>query len=111
MRVSEEYDCQSCGACCSHKWSWPILRRDRSDAAGIPEEMVRRDYPLMKTSNNRCTALTGSVGLSVGCSIYADRPAACRAFVAGSALCLEARKGRGMLQRMRSNGQASKLET
>ena len=96
MTVSEEYDCQSCGACCSHKWSWPVLRRDRADAIGIPAEMMRDDYPLMKTFNNRCAALTGSVGVSTGCSIYMARPAACRAFKSGSALCLEAREAKGI---------------
>jgi hypothetical protein len=85
------YDCQSCGACCAHKWSWPVLRRDRSDAAGIPPEMVREDYPLLRTVSNRCVALTGEVGVSTGCLIYGARPAACRAFMPGSKLCLEAR--------------------
>jgi len=93
MAVTEIYDCQSCGACCSHKWSWPILRRDRSDAVGIPEEMIRQDLPLLKTTGGRCIALTGKVGVSTGCSIYVARPSACRAFVAGSVLCLEARRG------------------
>lgn len=50
----------------------------------------------MKTLNHRCAALTGSVGTSVGCSIYEDRPAACRAFTAGSPLCLEARAAAGL---------------
>ena len=85
-------DCQSCGACCAHKWSWPILRRDRSDAVNIPEAMVRADLPLMRTTESRCVALSGEVGHRVGCTIYDARPSACRNFVPGSALCLEARK-------------------
>jgi len=86
------FDCQSCGACCAYKWSWPILRRDRSDAAGIPSQMVRADLPLMRTEGSRCVALEGVVGQRVGCSIYGERPTACRNFQPGSALCLEARK-------------------
>ncbi|NBZ96788.1 MAG: YkgJ family cysteine cluster protein [Proteobacteria bacterium] len=93
---SEMFDCQSCGACCSHKWSWPILRRDRSDASAIEPHLIRSDLPLMKTTDNRCIALTGTVGLSVGCSIYADRPSACRSFKPGSPLCLEARNLAGL---------------
>jgi Fe-S-cluster containining protein len=85
------YDCQTCGACCCYKWSWPILRRDRSDAVGIPEDMVRKDYPLMKTINNRCVALGGCVGEQVTCSIYENRPLGCRKFQPGSELCKEAR--------------------
>jgi Fe-S-cluster containining protein len=50
----------------------------------------------MKTTNNRCVALTGEVGCNVGCSIYNNRPKACRAFVPGSALCYEAREAAGI---------------
>lgn len=50
----------------------------------------------MKTNGHRCIALTGTVGLSVGCSIYEDRPTACRAFTPGSTLCLEARASAGL---------------
>lgn len=85
-------DCLSCGACCAFKWSWPIFKRDRSDASKIPKEMQREDYPLMKTENNRCIALKGIVGSCVSCSIYFDRPSACRQFTPNSELCIEARK-------------------
>jgi Fe-S-cluster containining protein len=90
------YDCQSCGACCSHKWSWPVLKKDRSDAGNIPNDLVREEYPLMKTIGNRCTALIGSVGSFTACSIYHDRPSACRKFKAGSDLCKEARVAAGL---------------
>jgi Fe-S-cluster containining protein len=50
----------------------------------------------MKTTNSRCVALTGKVGCDVGCSIYNNRPNACRAFVPGSQLCLEARSAAGI---------------
>jgi Fe-S-cluster containining protein len=50
----------------------------------------------MKTTNNRCVALAGEVGCGVSCSIYNNRPNACRAFVAGSQLCLEARAAAGI---------------
>jgi Fe-S-cluster containining protein len=90
--IGEEYDCTKCGACCSFKWSWPVLRKDRADAVKIPIEMQRQDYPLLKTSDaGRCVALRGEVGQCVSCSIYADRPDACRKFVPGSTLCKEAR--------------------
>jgi len=58
--------------------------------------MTRTDYPLMKTIDSRCVALTGVIGESVGCSIYANRPDACRKFAPGSALCIEARIKRGI---------------
>lgn len=90
--MPDDYDCQRCGACCSFKWSWPVLRRDRSDAALIPREMVREDLPLLRTCGDRCVALRGIVGQEVACGIYEVRPAACRGFVPGSVLCREARE-------------------
>lgn len=90
------FDCRACGACCAHKASWPVLRRDRSDAGGIPAEMVRGDLPLMRTVGNRCVALVGTPGVATGCAIYAERPAACKAFRPGGALCIEARRARGL---------------
>jgi len=90
------YDCKTCGACCCFKWSWPILKRDRSDATGIPAEMQREDYPLMKTTNNRCIALEGKVGETVCCMVYPNRPKSCQQFVAGSELCKEARRKEGL---------------
>jgi Fe-S-cluster containining protein len=47
---------------------------------------------LMKTENNRCVALQGIVGNCVSCSIYLDRPYACRQFKPNGDLCIEARK-------------------
>lgn len=91
------FDCLACGACCSHKASWPVLRRDRSDAGGIPAGWVREDLPLMKTVGARCVALVGVVGLGTACGCYAARPLACRNFAPGSVLCLEAREAAGIL--------------
>lgn len=74
-----------------------MLKRDRSDATNIPDEMKRDDYPLMKTDSEcRCIALEGVVGRFVQCGVYEVRPEACRRFKAGSQLCLEARKAKGL---------------
>jgi len=95
--VSDEgFDCQTCGACCGYKWSWPVLRRDRSDAGGIPPELVREDLPLLRTVGNRCAALVGEIGSSVRCGIYGARPMACRKFEPGGVLCREARRALGL---------------
>ena len=91
LQPPTSFDCRSCGACCSMRWSWPLLRRDRSDAVGIPAWMQRRDYPLLCTNGDRCAALCGQVGNRTWCGIYEVRPDACRKFVPGSPLCLEAR--------------------
>jgi len=69
-----------------------VLRRDRADAVGIPLEMLRTDYPLLRTEGSRCVALKGTVGVKVECGIYAVRPQACQRFEPGSPLCIEARE-------------------
>jgi len=43
-----------------------------------------------------CSALRGSLLASVKCVVYAVRPGACRAFVAGSRQCTEARQEAGL---------------
>lgn len=83
-------ECSNCGACCCMRWSWPVLRRDRSDAARIPKALVREDLPLMRTVGDRCVALQGVPGAGVACAVYNVRPEACRKFERGSVLCLEA---------------------
>lgn len=92
-QAPQPYDCQACGACCSYKASWPVLRRDRSDAAKLPQGIVRDDLPLLKTHpvTNKCCALVGEVGKDCACFFYANRPDACRNFKPGSVLCHEAR--------------------
>jgi Fe-S-cluster containining protein len=91
-----KYDCRKCGACCSYKWSWPVLKRDLSDAGGIPKSMIRDDYPIMKTTKNRCIALSGEVGKFVSCTVHDCKPFSCKNFEPGSALCLEARNAAGI---------------
>jgi hypothetical protein len=60
---------------------------------GLAGELGIKAGPLVHPAR---VALTGKVGCSVGCSIYQSRPSACRAFVAGSTLCLEARAAAGI---------------
>ena len=74
-----------------------MLKRDRSDATGIPADYLRTDYPLLKTNPcGRCIALRGEVGRGVACAIYHARPSACRSFQPGSPLCIEARKSKNL---------------
>ena len=100
--MDNEPDCRTCGACCSMRWSWPVLRRDRADAVGIPAWMQRRDYPLLCSNGDRCVALCGRVGALTWCGIYEVRPDACRRFSPGSALCLEARAKHGLSENLKS---------
>jgi Fe-S-cluster containining protein len=58
--------------------------------------MVRPDVPVLHSRNDRCVGLRGLVGCRVACTIYEVRPEACRRFVPGGALCLEAREKFGL---------------
>lgn len=73
--------CLSCGACCasfrvSFYWAEPV-----------PEALTEALTPqraCMRGTNQaapRCTALLGTLGESVRCSIYAQRPSPCREFM------------------------------
>ena len=50
----------------------------------------------MRMREGHCIALEGELGKSVSCSIYDDRPSACRQFEAGSESCLHLREKAGL---------------
>lgn len=97
-------DCRTCGACCafytcvaveetdpvprSHYWK---IGERGSSPAPIAKRQLRRD-PV----TNNCVGLEGEIGKAVGCGIYSRRPAACRAFDAGSDQCHAARRAFGL---------------
>jgi Fe-S-cluster containining protein len=104
------YDCVTCGACCYNpddnreigyidyveiKPTDPIMKKP-----DLVRRLVVLDndlLPHMRLNHlHRCAALTGQLGVNVGCSIYHDRPTLCRAFSAGSKKCKELRKERGV---------------
>jgi len=104
------YDCQTCGACCYN----PDENRelDYVDYIEIePTDRILKNVALVRrlvvldddliphvrlNHHQRCAALTGRLGKSVGCSIYPDRPSGCRSFTAGSKRCKQYRKERGV---------------
>ncbi len=77
-------DCESCGACCAYSWEWPTFIGDR-DGEDIAPHFV--EDGRMRCDGNRCSALAGSIGSSVYCRVYDDRPLVCREFTAGSQAC------------------------
>ena len=97
-------DCRTCGACCafytcvaveetdtvprSHYWK---IGERGSSPASIARRQMRRD-PV----TNTCVGLEGEIGKAVRCGIYSRRPAACRAFEAGSDQCHAARRAFGL---------------
>lgn len=100
-----------CGACCCNPdenrregfFYWveieprdAILRRPK-----LVARLVVRDEAgvahLRLDDQGRCAALRGSLENAVHCSIYEDRPRACRRVEAGSERCLQYRAERGIV--------------
>ena len=101
--------CCRCGACCA-TYRITLPRADLANRPGgwVPVELTEcytpttacmRDNP---DTPGRCIALEGMIGENVRCTIYAQRPAACRDFAPLSALgmgdesCDEARRRHGL---------------
>lgn len=89
--------CQTCGACCAFSQEWPRFSTE-SDAEldRIPEQYVSDDLSGMRCDGDRCSALTGAVGLFTSCAIYDVRPHVCRACQPGDDECRLARDRYGL---------------
>lgn len=113
-RVTQD-TCTSCGACCVEAGHVAVRPSDPTPAAntrptrglGLERQVAIDLGPrcLKKGPGGRCTALRGTVGERVGCSIYDRRPAVCRQFEPGSEGCLEARGT--MLYKLATRGRAT----
>jgi Fe-S-cluster containining protein len=117
--LTNEYDCQSCGACCSHFFDEYLsdlelpgicgkgLLIANKDVSKIPAKLVVIDIVKLHDTKAtlqeswlrgkrvsgrwQCRALKGTIGEKCSCSIYAVRPKICREFEPGSQGCLVAR--------------------
>jgi Putative zinc- or iron-chelating domain len=102
-------DCRSCGACCREAYhSVTVATRDPV-VWKQPRLVERHGHRFeIRREGSRCAALVdrrgeppaarGSAPLFV-CSIYQDRPQACRDFAAGGRHCLDARRRVGLSAR------------
>lgn len=87
-----DFDCQSCGACCTYSSTWPRFSLETDDALSlIPEAYVAADESGMRCDGDRCTALKGTVGTFTACLIHPVRPQVCRDCMPGDPECLLAR--------------------
>jgi hypothetical protein len=97
MSVPMASPCQSCGACCAYDAGWPRFTLESEvSLARIPEALVADDLSGMRWTGTRCAALSGEVGRSTACTIYADRPDVCRACEPGDEACSMARARHGL---------------
>ena len=67
-----ESPCQACGACCSYSSNWPRFTTEEDAALDlIPEKFVNERLSGMRCEGDRCSALSGKVGETTSCLIYA----------------------------------------
>ncbi len=107
--VRNEFDeipnCETCGLCCSMFPSVQLTSQDILSSANyweitvntnIGEEIVVDKLLRRSGENGSCVSLSGTVGEKVGCTIYENRPSACRKFEAGSDRCHALRRLSGL---------------
>ena len=89
--------CQACGACCAYSANWPRFSIESDDElALIPETFVNDRQSGMRCDGDRCSALSGRIGVETSCTIYAVRPDVCRTCMPGDVECGMARKRHGL---------------
>jgi Fe-S-cluster containining protein len=102
-------DCTRCGACCFNppenvQESYSEYIELAPDDALLRRPELRRRHTVEKDgrvhmrllADQRCSALAGSLGVRVRCTIYHARPSPCRRVQAGSELCSRYRHGLGL---------------
>jgi Fe-S-cluster containining protein len=89
--------CQACGACCSYSSNWPrFTTEDEAALDLIPAKFVNARLSGMRCDGDRCSALSGKVGVATSCGIYAIRPEVCRTCMPGDVECEMARRRHGL---------------
>ena len=102
MEISEkaadaESPCQACGACGSYSSNWPRFTTEDDAALDlIPEQFVNDRLSGMRCDGDRCSALSGKIGVATACGIYAVRPEVCRTCLPGDVECDMARRRHGL---------------
>ncbi|MDD3355207.1 YkgJ family cysteine cluster protein [Zoogloea sp.] len=100
MTTHDANPCLDCGACCAYfriSFYW-----SEAEANGLPPELTEKVNPWLScmagTSQRRprCIALGGEIGQTVACTVYAQRPEACREVQAGDEKCERARLHHGL---------------
>ena len=88
LALDETSPCQACGACCSYSQNWPRFTTEDDAALDlIAEKFVNEKLSGMRCDGDRCSALSGQIGVATSCAIYAGRPYVCRTCMPGDAEC------------------------
>jgi|SRR5487761_1271409 Fe-S-cluster containining protein len=95
--IALESPCQACGACCAYSQNWPRFTIEDDAALDlIPENFVNQRQSGMRCDGDRCSALSGRIGVKTSCLIYAVRPEVCRTCMPGDVECGMARRRHGL---------------
>src|SRR3954466_13023930 len=95
--VSPASPCQTCGACCAYSQDWPRFTLEDDAALDlIPARFVNAKLSGMRCEGERCSALSGRIGVATSCRIYAVRPEVCRTCMPGDPECALARRSYGL---------------
>lgn len=97
-------DCLTCGACCGAMICVAVSQTDATPAeyywditnGGEQGEITVDRYLRRSGETLACANLGGTIGESVGCEIYEQRPQMCRVFEAGSDKCHAIRRAYGI---------------
>jgi hypothetical protein len=100
-------DCHACGACCREAYHSVTVSVRDPVVWRQPDLIMRQGHRFeIRREGERCAALTveqgpapaqsHAAGRRFACSIYPDRPLACRDFQAGGRHCLDARRRVGL---------------
>ena len=66
--TASESPCQACGACCSYSQNWPrFTTEDDAELDLIPEKFVNERLSGMRCDADRCSALSGNIGVATRC--------------------------------------------
>jgi uncharacterized protein len=94
--------CTSCGACCaSFRVDFSVFET-QAEGGSVPDGLVvavtGSTCRMRGTDHSppRCAALSGQLGVKIGCGIYEWRPSPCREFEEGSDACQRARQRHGL---------------
>jgi Fe-S-cluster containining protein len=95
--IEETSPCQACGACCSYSSNWPrFTTEDDATLDLIPQKFVNDKLSGMRCEGERCSALSGKIGVATSCGIYPIRPEVCRTCMPGDPECAVARRRHGL---------------
>ena len=97
-------DCLTCGACCGSMLCVAVSPTDETDAEhywnittnGERGEITVDRYLRRSGETLACANLGGTIGESVACQIYEQRPQMCHVFEAGSDKCHAIRRAYGI---------------